>query len=109
MEAVNGCVAAKVARAARAARYTGPLLIVLVSASCGIASICKVGRDPSVNLITEGVEALPRLGAVAESLQLRTGGCSGCTKVGTCRPLAKLYQEAGDRRELYCQHGGYGS
>jgi MoaA/NifB/PqqE/SkfB family radical SAM enzyme len=78
----------------------------------GIASICKVGRDPSVNLITEGVEALPRLGAIAESLQLRTGGCSGCTKVGTCRtcrPLAKLYQEAGDQRELYCQHGGYGS
>ncbi|MFJ4713148.1 radical SAM protein [Streptomyces sp. NPDC088785] len=78
----------------------------------GIASICKVGRDPSVNLIAEGLEALPRLGAIAESLQLRTGGCSGCTKTGTCRacrPLAKLYQEAGDRRELYCQHGGYGS
>ncbi|WP_442816810.1 radical SAM protein [Streptomyces sp. NBC_01445] len=78
----------------------------------GIASICKVGRDPSVNLITEGLDALPRLGQIAESLQLRTGGCSGCTKVGTCRtcrPLAKLYQEAGDRRELYCQHGGYGS
>lgn len=78
----------------------------------GIASVCKVGRDPSVNLVTEGVDALSRLGAIAESLQLRTGGCSGCTKVGTCRtcrPLAKLYQEAGDRRELYCQHGGYGS
>jgi MoaA/NifB/PqqE/SkfB family radical SAM enzyme len=78
----------------------------------GIASICKVGREPSVNLIAEGLKALPRLGEIAESLQLRTGGCSGCTKVGTCRtcrPLAKLYQEAGDRRELYCQHGGYGS
>lgn len=78
----------------------------------GIASICKVGRDPSVNLIAEGVDALPRLGAIAESLQLRTGGCSGCTIAGTCRtcrPLAKLYQEAGDRRDLYCQHGGYGS
>ncbi|MCM1950385.1 radical SAM protein [Streptomyces sp. G2] len=78
----------------------------------GIASVCKVGRDPNVNLVTEGVEALTRLGVIAESLQLRTGGCSGCTKVGTCRtcrPLAKLYQEAGDRRELYCQHGGYGS
>ncbi|WP_069466625.1 radical SAM protein [Actinacidiphila rubida] len=78
----------------------------------GIASVCKVGRDPSVNLVTEGVESLRRLGAIAESLQLRTGGCSGCTKAGTCRtcrPLAKLFQEAGDRRELYCQHGGYGS
>ncbi|MET7893201.1 radical SAM protein [Streptomyces mirabilis] len=78
----------------------------------GIASICKVGRDPSVNLLTEGLEGLPRLGAIAESLQLRTGGCSGCTKAvtcRTCRPLAKLYQEAGDNRSLYCQHGGYGS
>lgn len=78
----------------------------------GIASICKIGRDPSVNFITEGLEALPRLSAIAESLQLRTGGCSGCSKVGscrTCRPLAKLYQDAGDNRSLYCQHGGYGS
>jgi hypothetical protein len=78
----------------------------------GVASICKIGRDPSVNLMTEGLAALPRLGGIAESLQLRTGGCSGCTKVGTCRtcrPLAKLYQEAGDNRSLYCQHGGYGS
>ncbi|WP_330320464.1 hypothetical protein OG927_18210 [Streptomyces clavifer] len=32
MEAVTGRVAAQVARIAR---YTGPLLIVLVSASCG--------------------------------------------------------------------------
>lgn len=78
----------------------------------GNASVCKVGRDPNVNLVTEGVTALTRLGEIAESLQLRTGGCSGCSKAGTCRtcrPLAKLYQEAGDRRELYCQHGGYGS
>jgi MoaA/NifB/PqqE/SkfB family radical SAM enzyme len=78
----------------------------------GVASICKIGRDPSVNLITEGVEALARLGGIAESLQLRTDGCSGCSKVGTCRtcrPLAKLHQESGDDRSLYCQHGGYGS
>ncbi|WP_406469369.1 hypothetical protein OH738_20960 [Streptomyces hirsutus] len=32
MEAVTGRITAQVARAAR---YTGPLLIVLVSASCG--------------------------------------------------------------------------
>ncbi|MGC9477626.1 radical SAM protein [Streptomyces sp. WG4] len=78
----------------------------------GIASVCKIGRDPSVNLMTEGLTALPRLGGIAESLQLRTGGCSGCSKVGTCRtcrPLAKLHQEAGDNRSLYCQHGGYGA
>ncbi|MER8009681.1 radical SAM protein [Streptomyces sp. NPDC094149] len=78
----------------------------------GVASICKIGRDPSVNLMTEGLAALSRLGGIAESLQLRTGGCSGCSKVGrcrTCRPLAKLHQEAGDNRSLYCQHGGYGA
>ncbi|WP_369189757.1 radical SAM protein [Streptomyces sp. R08] len=78
----------------------------------GIASICKVGRDPSVNLMTEGVGALSRLGAIAESLQLRTGGCSGCSKTGscrTCRPLARIHQEAEDALSNYCQHGGYGS
>ncbi|WP_405893651.1 radical SAM protein [Streptomyces sp. NBC_00104] len=75
----------------------------------GIASICKVARDPHVRLMTEGIEALPRLGGIAESLQLRTGGCSGCQLSGscwTCRPLAKLYQDAKADRSLYCQHGG---
>lgn len=78
----------------------------------GVASVCKIGRDPSVNLMTEGVDALTRLGGIAETLQTRTGGCSGCSKSGecrTCRPLARLHQEAGDNRSLYCLHGGYGS
>ncbi|GAA2621256.1 radical SAM protein [Streptomyces vastus] len=75
----------------------------------GVASICKVGRDPHVQLMIEGIDALPRLGAIAESLHLRTGGCSGCQLSGscwTCRPLAKLYQDADADRSLYCQHGG---
>jgi MoaA/NifB/PqqE/SkfB family radical SAM enzyme len=75
----------------------------------GIASICKVGRDPNVNLIAEGVEGLRRLGGIADSLMLRTGGCSGCQLSGTCwtcRPLAKLYQEAKAPLNAYCQHGG---
>ncbi|MGW1489762.1 radical SAM protein [Streptomyces sp. NPDC002402] len=73
----------------------------------GIASICKVGRDPNIRLIEEGVEGLTRLGEIADSLMLRTGGCSGCTLSGTCwtcRPLAKLYQEAKAPRNAYCQH-----
>ncbi|MGW7052985.1 radical SAM protein [Streptomyces sp. NPDC054887] len=73
----------------------------------GIASICKVGRDPNINLIEEGVEGLTRLGDIADSLMLRTGGCSGCQLSGTCwtcRPLAKLYQEAKAPRNRYCQH-----
>jgi len=74
----------------------------------GKASICKVGRDPSVDLLDEGVEGLHRLGDIADSLMLRTGGCSGCQLSGSCtvcRPLAKLYQEAKAPLNAYCQHG----
>jgi MoaA/NifB/PqqE/SkfB family radical SAM enzyme len=75
----------------------------------GMASICKIGRDPQIPLMIEGVEGLSRLGGIAESLMLRTGGCSGCQLSGscsTCRPLAKLYQEAKAPLATYCQHGG---
>ena len=75
----------------------------------GKASICKVGRDPQFDLITQGLDGLRQLGDVADSLQLRTGGCSGCALSGTCytcRPLAKLYQEAKAPLNTYCQHGG---
>jgi MoaA/NifB/PqqE/SkfB family radical SAM enzyme len=71
----------------------------------GKASICKVGRDPQVDLIAEGVEGLTALGGIADQLMLRTGGCSGCALSGTCwtcRPLAKLYQEAKAPLNTYC-------
>lgn len=74
----------------------------------GKASICKVGRDPHVDLMAEGVEGLRQLGAIADQLMLRTGGCSGCQLSGSCRvcrPLAKLYQEAKAPLASYCQHG----
>ncbi|MFC9818034.1 radical SAM protein [Streptomyces virginiae] len=74
----------------------------------GRASICKVGRDPSVDLDTEGVEGLARLGAIADSLMLRTGGCAGCTLSGSCRvcrPMARIFQEAKAPLVNYCQHG----
>lgn len=74
----------------------------------GKASICKVGREPSIPLVDEGVTGLRRLGAIADSLMLRTGGCSGCSLSGTCwtcRPLAKLYQQAKAPLRTYCQHG----
>lgn len=73
----------------------------------GKASICKVGRDPQFDLLAEGLDGLARLSGVADQLQQRTGGCSGCQLSGTCwtcRPLAKLYQEAGASRSFYCQH-----
>lgn len=74
----------------------------------GRASICKVGRDPAVDLIAEGVAGLRRLGAIADGLMLRTGGCSGCQLSGSCtvcRPLARLYQQAKAPLNTYCQHG----
>lgn len=74
----------------------------------GKATICKIGRDEHVSLIDEGLDGLTRLGGIADALQLRTGGCSGCTLSGTCstcRPLAKLYQEAKAPLSRYCQHG----
>ncbi|MEV4649064.1 radical SAM protein [Saccharopolyspora sp. NPDC049357] len=74
----------------------------------GLASICKVGRDEQIDLVAEGVEGLAQLPPIADKLMLRTGGCSGCAlqdKCGTCRPLAKRYQEANAPLVSYCQHG----
>ncbi|WP_406482699.1 radical SAM protein [Streptomyces sp. NBC_01615] len=74
----------------------------------GRASICKVGREPNIDLIAEGVEGLTRLGGIAESLMLRTGGCSGCKlsdSCRVCRPMAKVFQEAKAPLVNYCQHG----
>jgi len=81
----------------------------------GHASICKIARAPHIALMQEGIEGLKRLGGIADGLQLRTGGCADCTfgqktadgKPGgctTCRPMAKLYQEAKAPRDMYCQH-----
>ncbi|MGW7355036.1 radical SAM protein [Streptomyces sp. NPDC054784] len=73
----------------------------------GMASLCKVGRDEAIPLMTTGVEGLGRLGGIADSLMLRTGGCTGCQLSGSCRvcrPLAKVYQEAKAPLDRYCQH-----
>jgi len=73
----------------------------------GNASICKVGRDPHVPLLKEGVEGLRRLGGIADSLLGRQGGCTGCTlsgSCGTCMPLATLYRKAKAPLASYCQH-----
>jgi len=78
----------------------------------GHASICKIGRDPHIPLMQEGIEGLKRVGGIADGLQLRTGGCAGCTfgqkdadgnpgGCTTCRPMARLYQEAKAPRNMY--------
>lgn len=74
----------------------------------GRVSICKVGRDEQISLVAEGISGLQRLGAIADSLLLRTGGCAGCQLSGACtvcRPLAKRYQQARAPLHSYCQHG----
>jgi MoaA/NifB/PqqE/SkfB family radical SAM enzyme len=73
----------------------------------GMASICKVGRDPQIPLMEDGVDGLRRLGGIADSLLLRQGGCSGCTlsgTCGTCMPLVTLYRQAKAPLSAYCQH-----
>ena len=84
------------------------------SQRCGLATggrsrlvICKVGRDPDIPLIDEGVDGLARLGEIADRLLLRRGGCSGCSlsgTCGTCMPLVRLYRKAKAPLENYCQH-----
>jgi MoaA/NifB/PqqE/SkfB family radical SAM enzyme len=73
----------------------------------GKASICKIGREPNVDLVQEGAEGLTRLGQIADSLLLRQGGCTGCTlqsTCGTCMPLVSLYRKAKSPLANYCQH-----
>ncbi|RSM35704.1 hypothetical protein DMA12_43045 [Amycolatopsis balhimycina DSM 5908] len=70
----------------------------------GMASICKVGRDPQVPLLEEG---LTGLGGIADRLLLRQGGCTGCQlhgSCGTCMPLVTLYRKAKAPLSTYCQH-----
>ncbi|GHF41686.1 hypothetical protein GCM10018790_19220 [Kitasatospora xanthocidica] len=78
----------------------------------GQASICKVGRDEQIDLMTEGLQGLGRLGGIADRLMLRTGGCAGCQlsdNCSVCRPLAKRYQEAKAPLNTYCRHGQKGN
>lgn len=74
----------------------------------GFATMCKVGRENPISLMTEGLDGLLRLPAIADAQMLRTGGCSGCLLSGTCRvcrPMAKAFQKAEAPLENYCQHG----
>lgn len=73
----------------------------------GKASICKVGRDPQISLLEEGVAGLSRLGGIADRLLRRQGGCAGCTlgkACGTCMPLVTLFRKAKAPPANYCQH-----
>jgi radical SAM protein with 4Fe4S-binding SPASM domain len=63
----------------------------------GKASICKIGREHQIDLITEGAEGLRKLATIGDKLTTRHGGCSGCAlqkTCGTCMPMANLYRQA---------------
>jgi hypothetical protein len=69
--------------------------------------MCKIGREPNVSLVEEGIEGLGRLGAIADGLLQRQAGCTGCTlsaSCGTCMPLVTLYRKASAPLANYCQH-----
>ncbi|QXJ23131.1 radical SAM protein [Actinomadura graeca] len=73
----------------------------------GRASICKIGRDPNIDLVREGPQGLQRLGGISDDLLRRRGGCTGCTlqgTCGTCMPLVQLYRNAKAPLATYCQH-----
>ncbi|MEU1552167.1 radical SAM protein [Streptomyces scabiei] len=73
----------------------------------GFVTMCKIGRENPINLMTEGLDGLLRLPGIADAQMLRTGGCSGCqlsASCRVCRPLAKAYQTAKAPLENYCQH-----
>lgn len=73
----------------------------------GQASICKIGREPNVDLVTEGTGGLARLGQIADDLLRRQDGCTGCElqgTCGTCMPLVQLYRRARAPLGMYCQH-----
>ncbi|ADP78322.1 radical SAM protein [Pseudofrankia inefficax] len=73
----------------------------------GKASICKVGREPNIPLLDEGLDGLARLGTIADGLLQRQGGCTGCTlqgTCGTCMPLVTLFRKANAPLRNYCQH-----
>ncbi|NVI85816.1 hypothetical protein [Actinomadura sp. BRA 177] len=73
----------------------------------GRASICKIGREPSVDLVRDGPPGLLRLSGISDDLLRRQGGCTGCTlqgTCGTCMPLVQLYRRAKAPLATYCQH-----
>ena len=70
------------------------------------ASICKIGGDPQVDLLAEGMSGLSRLAEAADRLVTRHDGCTLQRTCGTCMPLVDLYLQAKAPLDTYCQHGG---
>lgn len=73
----------------------------------GRASICKVGREPFVQLNEVGAEGMHAMRTIAEQLLTRADGCTSCgiqTSCSTCPPMVATYRQAGAPNSFYCQH-----
>ena len=73
----------------------------------GQASICKIGRDPWIQLNKEGAAGMGRLVDIAGLLLSRSGDCTPCgiqSTCSTCPPMVADYRRAGAPNSFYCQH-----
>ena len=73
----------------------------------GQASVCKISREASVNLITDGLDGLRQIAKAADNLLQRDGACVGCTlsgMCGTCPLMVRQYRKAGANKTFFCQH-----
>ena len=73
----------------------------------GRASICKIGREPWVQLNKTGAGGMRQMAAAAAELLARSGACTGCgleSSCSTCPPLVDDYRQAGAAPAFYCQH-----
>lgn len=73
----------------------------------GRASICKIGREPWVQLNQTGAAGIHQLATVSDQLLARSGACISCDlqlTCSTCPPLVNDYRMAGANEAFYCQH-----
>ena len=73
----------------------------------GRASICKIAREPWVQLNKTGAAGIGQLVAASAELMSRSGACAGCELVSscsTCPPQVDDYRKAGASEAFYCQH-----
>lgn len=65
--------------------------------SIGRGSICKIAREPNVNLLDDGIEGFSKLPGIAEQLLRPPFLCKSCTlrnSCNTCPPRLALYQRS---------------
>lgn len=73
----------------------------------GHASICKVGRDPYVQLDKVGAAGMADMIGISTQLLTKANGCIGCnaqSSCNTCPPMATTYRAARAPKVFYCQH-----